>query len=192
MFLRRIIIEGILAIFLLAGLCVPATPQTVQEDRRVRLVSPEEGEMILQAAWKLRRGLHPKPDCSHFVHAIYSQAGFDYEYASASDVYDGIDSFRRVLRPQSGDLVVWRGHVGIVVAPDEHSFYSSVLSGFAIEDYDSDYWTSRGRPRFYRYVANYRQTIPALNQASAAGKQARAQPTNSPMAKPPARPQLLP
>jgi hypothetical protein len=186
------IIGGILAIFLSAGLCVPATSQAVQVDRRDGLVSPEEGEMILQAAWKLRRGLHPKPDCSHFVHAIYSQAGFDYEYASANDVYDGIDSFRRVLRPQSGDLVVWRGHVGIVVAPEEHSFYSSVLSGFAIEDYDSDYWTSRGRPRFYRYLANSRQTIPALNQASASGKQALTQPMNSLTARPPVRPQLLP
>jgi len=59
-----------------------------------------------------------------------------------------------VPRPQPGDLVVWRGHIGIVVDPDEHSFYSSVLSGFAIEDYRSNYWSNRGRPRFYRYLVD--------------------------------------
>ena len=46
-------------------------------------------------------------DCSHLVHAIYLQAGFPYPYASSSDLYDGTDDFRRVNRPQPGDLVVW-------------------------------------------------------------------------------------
>jgi len=112
------------------------------------------------------------------VNAVYTQAGFDYEYASSGDIFDGIDAFQRVQTPQSGDLIVWQGHIGIIVDPGEHSFYSSVLSGFAIEDYRSDYWTSRGHPRFYRYLVDQmhsarllayvsaRQMTRALNQQS--------------------------
>jgi hypothetical protein len=166
---------GILAIFLAMSPCVPAAAQVVQKGEWGRLASREEGEVVVQAAWELRRGLKPKPDCSHFVNAVYAQAGLDYEYANSDDIFDGIDSFRRVQTPQAGDLVVWKGHIGIVVDPGEHSFYSSVLSGFAIEDYHSDYWMSRGRPRFYRYLVdqmhgarllayvNAKQTVPTLN-----------------------------
>jgi hypothetical protein len=77
-----------------------------------------------------------------------------YDYAQATDLFDGIASFRRVKKPQPGDLVVWRGHAGIVVDPSEHSFYSSVPKGFALEDYRSNYWTARGAPRFYRYLVD--------------------------------------
>src|SRR5215472_2993658 len=135
-------------------LSVPVAARTVQEDRGVRSVSPDEGEAIVQAAWELRRGLVPKPDCSHFVNAVYARAGFDYEYATSNEIFDGIDSFRRVQEPQPGDLIVWQGHIGIVVDPDEHSFYSSVLSGFAIEDYRSAQWVKRGPLRFYRYLVD--------------------------------------
>ena len=135
-------------------LSVPVAARTAQEDRRVRSVSSDEGEAIVQAAWELRRGLVPKPDCSHFVNAVYARAGFDYEYANSIEIFEGIDSFRRVQEPQPGDLIVWQGHIGIVVDPDEHSFYSSVLSGFAIEDYRSAQWVRRGPPRFYRYLVD--------------------------------------
>ncbi len=144
--------SGLMVSLLATCLSVPVAARTVQEDGRVRLASPDEGEAIVQAAWDLRRGMVPKPDCSHFVRAVYARAGFDYEYARSSEIFEGIDSFRRVQKPQPGDLVVWQGHIGIVVDPDEHSFYSSVLSGFAIEDYRSTYWVGRGRPRFYRYL----------------------------------------
>jgi len=119
-----------------------------------RLASPQEGEAIVQAAWVLRRGLLPKPDCSHFVHAVYRQAGFPYEYAASRAIFAGVEDFRRVAKPQSGDVIVWRGHIGIVIDPKEHSFYSSTSSGFAIESYQSRYWIGRGIRRFYRFVVN--------------------------------------
>jgi hypothetical protein len=42
--------------------------------------------------------------------------------------------------------------VGIVINAVEHTFYSSVSSGFRTEYYDGPYWREQGRPRFYRYV----------------------------------------
>ena len=147
----------------LAGLMVNLlAAQPISEDSRVRLATPSEGEAIVQAAWELRHGLDPKPDCSHFVHEIYAQAGFDYEYAQSAAIFDGIDSFRRVKVPQAGDLIVWQGHVGIVVDPLQRSFFSSVLSGFAIENYHSNYWLSRGEPRFYRYLVDDARLVPTV------------------------------
>ena len=56
-------------------------------------------------------------DCSHFVQYLYEQAGLYYGYAPSRTLYDGMEGFRRVSHPEAGDLIVWRGHVGIVVDP---------------------------------------------------------------------------
>jgi hypothetical protein len=93
-------------------------------------------------------------DCSHLVHAIYEQAGFPYAYAPSSDLYAGVESFQRVKQPEPGDLIVWRGHAGIVVQPSKHIFFSFMSSGPGTDDYESRYWKHRGHPRFYRYVKN--------------------------------------
>jgi hypothetical protein len=87
----------------------------------------------------------PKRDCSHLVHAIYTRAGFPYRYARSSDLYVGTAEFRRVTRPQPGDLVVWRGHVGIVVNPAQHVFYSAMRSGPATDTYDAPYWSDEAK-----------------------------------------------
>ncbi len=91
-------------------------------------------------------------DCSHLVHAIYDRAGFSYPYADSSDLYRGTDQFRRVKHPQPGDLIVWRGHVGIVVSPARHVFFSDLSRGPGIDKYDAQYWKQRGPAKFYRYI----------------------------------------
>jgi hypothetical protein len=91
-------------------------------------------------------------DCSHLVHDVYERAGFVYDYVSSRELYIGSTNFTRVRVPQAGDLVVWRGHVGIVIDPKEHSFFSFVRSGPDTQFYDSSYWRSRGIARFFRYV----------------------------------------
>ena len=111
-----------------------------------------EGLALVNIAVEQRAKAGRKPDCSHLVHQIYLLSGFPYPYASSFDLYDGIDNFRRISAPRPGDLVVWRGHVGIVTDAAVHSFYSSVSSGLRTEYYDSEYWKAQGRPRFYRYV----------------------------------------
>jgi len=86
------------------------------------------------------------------VHTLYEQAGYPYPYASSLDLYRGTGLFVRVRYAQPGDLIVWRGHVGIVLDPQEHSFFSSVTSGARIQNYRSAYWLARGYPHFFRYL----------------------------------------
>jgi len=117
-----------------------------------RLLTSKQGLAIVNAAWDYEQQTRGKPDCSHLVHQIYLLAGRDYPYASSFDLYAGSDSFRRVKTPQVGDLIIWPGHVGIVLDPAQHTFFSSVHSGLQAEFYDGPYWLARGRPRFYRYV----------------------------------------
>jgi hypothetical protein len=116
------------------------------------LVSSDQGLAIIGAALESRKPTDSNADCSNLVHAIYERAGFTYSYSNSSELYRGIKEFRRVLHPQPGDLVVWRGHVGIVISPVQHSFFSAMRSGRGVEFYDSPYWQARGRPRFLRYL----------------------------------------
>jgi hypothetical protein len=116
------------------------------------LVSSDQGLAIIGAALESRKPTDSNADCSNLVHAIYERAGFTYSYSNSSELYRGIKEFRRVLHPQPGDLVVWRGHVGIVISPLHHSFFSAMRSGRGVEFYDSAYWQARGQPRFFRYL----------------------------------------
>lgn len=115
-------------------------------------LNPDDGLSVIAAALDARVQATRQRDCSHLVHAIYLRAGFPYAYASSSDLYDGVDAFQRVTRPQPGDLVVWPGHVGIVVNPAKRAFFSRLRSGPGVDAYDAQYWKQRGTVRFYRYI----------------------------------------
>ncbi len=115
-------------------------------------ITRDDGLSIVAAALDLRGVRRGEADCSHLVHAIYSHAGFSYQYASSSELYEGIDSFRRVSNPQAGDLVVWNGHVGIVVNPARRMFFSFLSQGPGVDAYNAQYWKDRGPLRFYRYI----------------------------------------
>jgi hypothetical protein len=141
-----------------------------------RLLSAEQGRAIVDAA---RDQDQPGPgaqDCSHLVHQTYVSAGFEYPYASSFDLYAGNENFQRVRNPQPGDLIAWPGHVGIVLDPREHSFYSLVSTGLEVQNYDGPYWKSRGRPRFFRYRVENAGILtaaeaPAPSRASRSAKQ---------------------
>ena len=130
-----------------------------------RLLSLKEGRAIVQGiAWADdEEGL--SPDCSHLVHTLYLQAGYPYPYVSSLDLYRGTAPFLRVRYAHPGDLVVWRGHVGIVVNPREHSFFSTTSSGARIADYRSAYWRGRGYPHFFRYLT--KSPLKATNTGTA-------------------------
>ena len=129
-----------------------------------RPITLREGETIVNAAWKRERQTNRRPDCSHLVHEVYSLAGYPYPYADSFELYAGMHSFVRITKPQPGDLVVWRGHVGIVVDPGDRSFYSSVTSGLRTEFYDAPQWRARGLARFYRYAAATRGNLTLTNE----------------------------
>jgi cell wall-associated NlpC family hydrolase len=133
------------------------TAQDAESDLRTseaasRTLTPDDGLSVIAAALDSHNQRGPKRDCSHLVHTIYGRAGFPYAYAPSSDLYVGTSEFQRVTRPQAGDLVVWRGHAGIVVDPVQHVFFSAMRSGLGIDTYDAPYWKERGRVRFYRYI----------------------------------------
>ena len=92
-------------------------------------------------------------DCSHLVQYLYEQAGLYYGYAPSRTLHDGMDGFKRVAHPRPGDLIVWRGHVGIVVDPEETTFLSALRSGVKVSSYQSHYWQRRGKPHFLWYVS---------------------------------------
>jgi hypothetical protein len=143
------------------------TPAATKPAPAVRLASAKQGRAIVDAALQEDQPERPSQDCSHLVHDIYSLAGYDYPYATSFELYAGHPNFRRVRNPQAGDLVAWPGHVGIVLEPRQHTFYSLVRSGLQAEDYQGPYWRSRGKPRFYRYVLG-----PAGRVETAQAKQA--------------------
>lgn len=127
-------------------------------------VTPRQGEAIVAATWTRERRGGSSPDCSHLVHEIYSIAGFRYPYIDSFDLYSGSENFVRVTRPQPGDLIVWRGHVGIVIDPIKHSFYSSLNSGLGKDFYNAPYWKARGPARFYRFARQPRTPVTVAYQ----------------------------
>jgi cell wall-associated NlpC family hydrolase len=137
-------------------LCLAGIPTALAQANQRRTTAPrplsrQEGLVILRVALDSRH--HARSfDCSHLVHTLYERAGFPYDYAPSSDLYTGIDEFRRVAHPQPGDLAVWPGHAGIVVNSAQHSFFSMLSSGPGVDFYDSSYWKQRGHPRFFRYL----------------------------------------
>jgi NlpC/P60 family len=163
---------GCIAVGSLASAQVSSAPQGPVANSR--LLSAEEGRAIVDAARDQdQRGAQ---DCSHLVHQTYLDAGFEYPYASSFELYAGSENFERVRHPQPGDLIVWPGHVGIVLEPLEHSFYSLVSTGLEAQNYEGTYWKSRGRPRFYRYKVENTEILtaakaPATSRASNSTKQ---------------------
>jgi hypothetical protein len=143
----------------------------------LRLLSAREGRSIVSAAMEQDQIASGANDCSHVVHQVYTDAGFEYPYASSFELYAGSENFARVRHPQPGDLIAWPGHVGIVLEPAEHSFYSLVSTGLEAQNYEGPYWKSRGAPRFYRYkiesgvMATAAAKDPASSRASNAGRQ---------------------
>ena len=175
---------GLLLVLCLIWLCfaevrganAQSTAAATQSGRNFRLVTAAEGREIVTAALEQEQVPSGAQDCSHIVHEFYLDAGFEYPYASSSEIYAGNENFARVKMPRAGDLIAWPGHVGIVVDPVQRSFYSLVSTGLDTQYYDGPYWKSRGRPRFYRYkvvgagILNARKTLPPQRNSNTANQ----------------------
>jgi cell wall-associated NlpC family hydrolase len=144
--LRAICVCVISAVSAEAQTALPAK----ENSPNARLMSVAEGRVIVRTAFQGDEREQGARDCSHVVQAVFATAGFAYPYASSFEIYSGGENFARVKYPRAGDVIAWPGHVGIVVNPAQHSFFSLVRTGLEEQDYESVYWRSRGRPRFYR------------------------------------------
>ena len=129
-----------------------AIPPPVRRVPGPATLSLDEGLSVVAAARHLTSLPRPEGDCSHLVHMAYDRAGFPYRYASSFELYGGIESFKRVSRPQPGDLIVWQGHAGIVISPGRRLFFSALSHGPGTNRYDAGYWKRRGPPHFFRYI----------------------------------------
>lgn len=145
----------VLRIFLFSLIVCPWTATSVLafEDPSTSIVdfAITPSDQLLSLALEIQ---YTKMDCTHLVHYLYQQSGLEYVYANSSALYKGVSEFRRVRKPQAGDLIVWPGHAGIVVDPEGHTFVSALRSGVKISSYISSYWKKRGIPRFFHYVGN--------------------------------------
>ena len=130
--------------FSLSLSCVAQTPDSEQSQARESVM-----DKLVELSTEVEK---TALDCSHFVNHAFEQAGLEYDYAPSRELYKGkSEAFRRVYHPAAGDLVVWEGHVGIVVDPDSKTFVSSLRRGVRVSSYISSYWRRRGVPRFMRY-----------------------------------------
>jgi len=152
-----------------AGLLAKAQATAASQGSKSRLLSAKEGRAIVDAARDQDQPTRGAQDCSHLVHETSLSAGFEYAYASSFELYDGNENFQRVRNPQPGDLVAWPGHVGIILNPREHSFYSLVSTGLEAQNYEGTYWRSRGRPRFYRYKVEKAEILTAVKAPAPSG-----------------------
>jgi len=94
-------------------------------------------------------------DCSGFVVSVYSKVfpgqGLDPDLHNTSGLSrSGL--FAGTASPLPGDLVLWDGHVGIVLAPASGDFIGSQSStGVYIASYSSGYWAAQPNRRFLRW-----------------------------------------
>lgn len=168
---------------LFVGLIAPAArAQTYDELGDRVLVSAEQGQAVAEFAQHAGPGVRPRPDCSHLVHRLYAQTGLIYPYQDSRGLYRGATNFEQVKNPQPGDLVVWLGHAGIVLSPEEHTFLSSVRSGIITESWTASHWAARGRPHFFRYRigpdANMTLLAAVMNDNGSAQIQSRGEVSN--------------
>lgn len=101
-------------------------------------------------------------DCSHFVYQVLNAARLAVaakgaapqvvDYRSTATI-EASGTFFPVPLPEPGDLVLWDGHVGIVVSPQRGTFVGAQTStGVAEASYTSGYWAKRSGLRFLRFA----------------------------------------
>ena len=158
------------SIYLFLALALPITCRAQQHPAALTFEQVQIGETLISIGMQAEK---TALDCSHFVSSVFDKAGFSYKYEPSRTLYRGTLGFKRVYRPAEGDLIVWPGHVGIVVDPTEKTFLSKLARGVRVSSYTSRYWRGRGHPRFFRYA------LPISNSTWVARNSRSASPLNS-------------
>lgn len=138
------------AVVLVAAFLFPSLATAAEPSSEPQLSNAPMAKLLAIGTSLRRTAL----DCSHLVQDLYRRVGLHYEYANSVAIFKGeVEEFKRVFEPQKGDLIVWKGHVGIVVDPEKRTFVSKLRSGVKVANYESRYWKRRGPIRFFRYAA---------------------------------------
>jgi cell wall-associated NlpC family hydrolase len=101
-------------------------------------------------------------DCSHFVYQVLNAArlkvatpGPPPQVVDYRNVGTMIAShlFFSVAVPEPADLIMWDGHVAILLAPAASTFIGAQTStGVAEANYASGYWSEKAGKQFVRFV----------------------------------------
>lgn len=135
--------------FLFFALAVPTIGAAQSTAGALSSQQTQIGEALVSIGMQIEK---TALDCSHFVSSIFQQAGLSYKYEPSQVLYKGTSGFKRVYHPIAGDLIVWPGHVGMVVDPEGKTFLSKLSHGVKVSSYTSQYWRGRGHPRYFRYA----------------------------------------
>lgn len=91
--------------------------ELTQEDRNklLRLSDPRNFPHARYSSPPTSRKIEDSLDCSHFVHEIYKRIGLEFPYTT-SNLLSCLGNFRTITKSEAaiGDLVVFKGHVGIL------------------------------------------------------------------------------
>ena len=117
-------------------------PSVLSQDRRQEILEAAHNHLgtPYHWGWESSKGL----DCSHFVHRAYQEAGFKYPYTTTHGDWQKA-GFEVTNTPKPGDLILWDGHMGIVVDPEKKIFIGAQKStGVAQASYkEKTYWGTR-------------------------------------------------
>jgi len=155
------------SLVLLVALSLPKDTSAQVDQYFDPSVRTEAAEQLVELGLQIHK---TTLDCSHFVNSLFGAIGLTYEYQPSRVLYHGTGAFRRTYRPAVGDLIVWPGHVGIVVDPEEKTFVSALRTGVKVATYTSRYWKRRGRPRFLRYRLSFTATSTWPNPGGSNGE----------------------
>jgi cell wall-associated NlpC family hydrolase len=101
-----------------------------------------ERKTVIEKARSKKGTPHSVMDCSHLVNYAYKAVRPELHYLTT----DGLKASKLynhdIKIPEPGDLVLWAGHVGIVINPDTKTFIGSQSStGVAESSYAAkSYW----------------------------------------------------
>jgi hypothetical protein len=90
-------------------------------------------------------------DCSGSVHGIYENAGISYEYRNTVGFAQDYEKlgFSNVTVPLPGDIVLFKGHMGIYRGNNTYNLYSARSIGKVFSPTKSSWY--EGTPRYFRH-----------------------------------------
>ena len=98
-------------------------------------------------------------DCSGFTKHVMDRCGINIPAGSANQKNAGVGVDKS--QAQAGDLVVWKGHVGLVIDGNKNMIDAGSNSVPKIRSYETDYWRSRGDYVIRRVLTNPNEMVSA-------------------------------